>query len=193
MPCVSASWPRVPQEISVIGFDDIDMVSILASGPTLLPDVLRSKSRLLFALLTAAAIVSLLAAPTPSGVPGQPLLSGAQVDARVLAIIDRSCRDCHSEMTQYPWYAYVAPISWWIKRDVSQGRLHLNLSRWNEYSPVRKQRSLSEIANQVKDREMPLSEYILMHRDAQLSEGDVDAIFRWTQRERARLIAESQR
>ena len=152
---------------------------------------MRFKSRLLFALLTATAIVSLLTAPSRSGVPGQPLLSGTQVDARVLAIIDRSCRDCHSEMTQYPWYAYVAPISWWIQRDVSQG--NLNLSRWNEYSPVRKQRSLSEIANQVKDREMPLSEYILMHRDAQLSEGDVDAVFRWTQRERARLIAESQR
>jgi hypothetical protein len=159
----------------------------------LLTDLLRFKSRLLFALLTATAIVSLLTAPSRSGVPGEPLLSGAQVDARVLAIIDRSCRDCHSEMTQYPWYAYVAPISCWINRDVSQGRRHLNLSRWNDYSTLRKQRSLSQIANQVKDREMPLSEYILMHRDAQLSEGDVDAIFRWTQQERTRLIAESHR
>ncbi len=148
---------------------------------------------MLFTGLTVTAIVSFLTAPSPSDVPAQPLLSGARIEAPVLAAINRSCRDCHSEMTHYPWYAYVAPVSWWIRRDVSQGRLHLNLSRWDEYSPVRKQRSLSEIANQVKDREMPVSEYILLHPDARLSESDVDAIFRWTQAERTRLIAESQR
>ena len=52
-------------------------------------------------------------------------------------------------------------------------------------------RSLSEIANQVKDREMPLSMYTLLHPRAKLSQEEIAAIFEWTQRERARLIAES--
>ena len=69
--------------------------------------------------------------------------------------------------------------------------MHLNFSRWSEYPVARQERSLSEIANQVKDREMPLPQYTWIHRDAKLSEADVNAVFQWTQTERARLIAES--
>src|SRR5439155_1386831 len=83
----------------------------------------------------------------------------------------------------------VAPISWLIERDVAEGRNHLNLSQWSEYSLQRRERSLSEIANQVKDGEMPLRQYTLIQRNAKLSEADVNAIFQWTQVERARLRA----
>ena len=143
--------------------------------------------------MALVAVASLATFPVRSDKTNLPLLSGAQIDPAVLAIMQRSCQDCHSEATQYPWYAYVAPSSWLIKSDVTQGRTHLNLSRWNEYASVRKERSLSEIANQVKDHEMPLWQYTLLHPSARLSESDVNAIFRWTQAERSRLIAESQR
>ena len=56
---------------------------------------------------------------------------------------------------------------------------------------IRRERALSEIANQVKDREMPLASYLLLHRSARLSEADGQAIFQWTQVERARLIIEN--
>jgi len=124
---------------------------------------------------------------------GAELLSGAQIPPDVLATIRRSCADCHSESTRYPWYSYVAPTSWLVTDDVASGREHLNLSKWSEYPMVRRQRSLSEIANQVKDRGMPPSIYTLLHRDAVLSDADVDAIFRWTQAERARLIDSTHR
>jgi Haem-binding domain len=143
--------------------------------------------------MTLLAVASLATFPVRSDKTDLPLLSGAQIDPAVLAIMQRSCQDCHSEATRYPWYAYVAPCSWLIKSDVTQGRTHLNLSRWNEYAIVRKERSLSEIANQVKDHEMPLWQYTMLHPSARLSESDVMALFRWTQAERSRLIAESQR
>ena len=144
-------------------------------------------------LLLLVSIASVATAPRQSGPSHKTLLEGAQVDPKVRAILERSCSDCHSDATRYPWYSYIAPISWWIQRDVSQGRLHLDLSNWDDYSLIRKQRSLSEIANQVKDREMPLREYLWVHPAAKLSPSDVDAIFLWTQVERARLIAESRR
>jgi hypothetical protein len=109
----------------------------------------------------------------------------------VRAAFERSCRDCHSESTRFPWYSYIAPISWLVKNDVTQGREHLNLSRWNEYSLIRRERCLSEIANQIQDGGMPLASYTWIHRDAVLSPADIDAIFQWTQEERTRLIAES--
>ena len=67
----------------------------------------------------------------------------------------------------------------------------MNLSRWDQYPLARRERLLSEIANQVKDGDMPLPQYLLIHRNAVLSPADVTAIFQWTQAERARLIAEN--
>lgn len=116
------------------------------------------------------------------------LLAGAQLTPAVRTILERSCRDCHSEATRYPWYTVVAPVSLLIYDDVRQGREHLNFSRWDEYSPIRKQRALSEIANQVRDGEMPLRVYLRLHPEAKLSEADAQAIFNWTQTERIRLI-----
>jgi hypothetical protein len=141
------------------------------------------------AVLAALVVVaSLLSRPHRSEKADAPLLVGATVPPQVRAAIERSCRDCHSEATRYPWYSYVAPVSWLINSDVEGGRKHLNFSTWSEYSVIRKERCLSEIANQVQDGGMPMSIYTFMHRDAKLSKGDVDAIFQWTQDERNRLI-----
>ncbi len=143
----------------------------------------------LYILPACIVVLSLATMPTKSPSAGNDILSGAQIDPNVRAILERSCQDCHSEATHYPWYSYVAPVSFLIRSDVIHGREHLNLSRWSEYSLQRKERSLSEIANQVKDRDMPLPQYTLIHRNARLSDADVDAVFRWTQAERSRLIA----
>ena len=143
------------------------------------------------ALLMIAAIVALTSyftRPQPSANSHSPLLVGAQIDSQTRQLIERSCRDCHSEATRYPWYSYVAPVSWLIDYDVRQGREHLNLSRWEEYSLIRRERALSEIANQVRDGAMPLWQYTWIHRNTRLSNADADVIFQWTQAERLRLI-----
>ena len=139
----------------------------------------------------ALIVASVLTGPRGSQQPRAQLLNGADVPAPVLETFERSCQDCHSESTHYPWYSYVFPVSLLINSDVSSGREHLNLSRWSEYSVIRRERCLSEIANQVQDGGMPLREYTLLHPRARLSRGDVDAIFDWTQQERARLIAQT--
>ena len=134
---------------------------------------------------------SLWTAPVKSTAGGAPLLEGAEVPADVRTILERSCQDCHSERTRFPWYSYVAPASLLVGRDVRAGRARLNFSRWGEYSLIRRVRFLSEIANQVQQREMPLSVYTAMHRDARLTDTQIEAIFRWTQAERLRLISSS--
>lgn len=143
----------------------------------------------LLVFLGLLVVASLLTYPPETGNGGE-LLSGARIDAPILSTLKRACADCHSYETRYPWYSYVAPISWLIQSDVKRGRQRLNLSEWGEYSDLGRQRYLSEIANQVKDGEMPLRLYTLVHRDARLSNAQVDAIFKWTQAEQYRLIAE---
>jgi hypothetical protein len=140
-------------------------------------------------LVGLLAVASVLTPPDKSGDAKAPLLAGATIDPQVLSQIETSCGDCHSERTLYPWYSYVAPVSWLIQRDVAQGRRHMNLSRWSELPPDRKEHALLNIGKKVKDGDMPLWYYTLIHRNAVLTPAGVDAIFQWTQAERARLLA----
>ena len=146
---------------------------------------------ILCAVIVLLGVASALTRPPNLERNNPGILSGASIDSTVSAILRRSCADCHSDETRYPWYSYVAPVSWWLRRHVDEGRLHLNLSRWRDYPAVRRQRLLSDIASQVRDREMPIPQYTLLHWQARLSEADIAALFRWTQEERARLITEA--
>src|ERR1700752_963588 len=74
-----------------------------------------------------------------------PLLSGAAIDSRVLRIVGRSCQDCHSERTTWPWYSYVPPASRLMERDVHRARARMNLSRWESYSVRQKEHMLAEM------------------------------------------------
>lgn len=118
---------------------------------------------------------------------GKPLFETAEVDPAVLAVIQRSCQNCHSEKTEWPPYSYIAPMSWMIERDVQQGRGHMNLSRWNDYNDASKQTILTEMAAVVRSRKMPLPRYLLLHPEAKLSDAEVDQIYRWAKAERRRL------
>ncbi len=88
-----------------------------------------------------------------------PLMSDAAMDSTITKIVEKSCKNCHSEKTEWPWYSYVAPMSWLIEGDVYIGRSHMNLSRWDEYGIDEKQLLLSQIAVMVRNRKMPLPRY----------------------------------
>jgi hypothetical protein len=103
-----------------------------------------------------------------------------KTDPAVLATIDRSCNDCHSNRTVWPWYSEVAPISWLVISDVNGGRRHMNFSDWGTY-PDYKQRDLRDkICKEVTSHGMPLWQYLLIHRNAALGDSDRQAICDWT-------------
>jgi len=120
----------------------------------------------------------------------EPILAAASVESPVMAIVSRSCQNCHSEKTEWPLYSYIAPMSWMIEKDVHDARSHMNLSRWRDYDPEQRQQILSEIASLVRNHIMPPQRYILLHPEARLSSSDVDRLYRWTRSERKRLKAE---
>ena len=94
----------------------------------------------------------------------------------VSAAIDRSCRDCHSNETTWPWYSHVAPVSWFIAHDVNEGREALNFSHWASYSPDRQAKLLAQACDEVTEGEMPGLPYTLIHRGARLSTVEIAAI-----------------
>jgi hypothetical protein len=77
----------------------------------------------------------------------------------------RACFDCHSNETVWPWYSYVAPISWLVYSDTMNGRRRLNFSEWTTGG----QRSGQEIASKIQEGEMPPAIYLPMHPSAQLT------------------------
>jgi hypothetical protein len=98
----------------------------------------------------------------------------------VMAILQRSCYDCHSNETVWPWYSYVAPASWLIARDVHEGREELNFSQWTSYSEKQKRHKRKECGEEVEEGEMPLWFYTPLHLEAELLPEDVEALLRWS-------------
>lgn len=117
------------------------------------------------------------------------LQAKAQISPEVYSILERSCKDCHSNKTEWPWYSQVAPVSWYLSNHVKDGRRQLNISDWASYDTRRARSKLDEICEQVKEGEMPLKSYLLIHLRAKLSDADRAAICNWTAQERDRLSA----
>jgi hypothetical protein len=80
-------------------------------------------------------------------------------------------------------------MSWLVERDVRRGRDYLNFSEWNQYTFKQREKLLADIASAVKNREMPLPQYTLVHRDAKLSDADTDLLYGWARVERRKSKA----
>jgi hypothetical protein len=117
----------------------------------------------------------------------QSLEAHTHLTPEVQSILDRSCRDCHSNNTVWPWYSNVAPVSWWLIDHVNHGRSHLNYSEWSKLKPEDQNKSLQEICDEVLDGFMPLPSYLPMHPSAKLSEQDKKTLCEWTEKERKRI------
>jgi cytochrome c551/c552 len=112
-----------------------------------------------------------------------------QIAPQIKAIFERSCNDCHSNKTVWPWYTNVAPISWWIAGHINDARQNMNLSEWGKLDRDHQDRKLRQICDEVTDGGMPLPSYLPMHPKAKLSEEDKKTLCDWTAAERQRLSA----
>jgi len=116
----------------------------------------------------------------PSVDPSQTIYATLPVPAEVKAVFERSCKNCHSDETAWPWYSYVAPVSWVVAHDVHQARKMMNLSEWGSYSAKRKEDRLEEICEQVTNGDMPDRKYAIFHRGARLTPEEREAVCQWT-------------
>ncbi|WP_456402268.1 heme-binding domain-containing protein [Hydrogenimonas sp.] len=106
---------------------------------------------------------------------------GVEIEAppEVMAIFKRSCYDCHSNETKWPWYSAIAPVKWFVARDVKVGRQWLNFSEWKNYDEKR-QAKLKEMIFVAVGLAMPLGTYVKAHPEAALTREDRERIRAWT-------------
>ena len=97
----------------------------------------------------------------PAFDPSKSIYSTQPVPPDVKTVLERSCKDCHSNETAWPWYSFAAPVSWMVARDVHQARRKMNFSEWGSYSAQHKEDRLEEICEQVTNGEMPDRKYAI--------------------------------
>jgi len=100
-----------------------------------------------------------------------------KVTEQVKEILKANCYDCHSNQTVYPWYAEIAPVSFWMADHVNEGKYELNFSEWSSFSTKRKDHKLEELVEEVEEGEMPLDSYTWIH--GKLSEKDQKNLLDW--------------
>jgi Haem-binding domain len=93
----------------------------------------------------------------------------------LVSVLDRACRDCHSNETVWPWYTQVAPVSWLMAYVVAEGRKAVNFSDWAAYSPSQQQTLLAVSCDDAMSGKMP-GPYTLLHPEMQLSAQDVETV-----------------
>jgi hypothetical protein len=96
------------------------------------------------------------------------------------SLVKRACFDCHSNETVWPWYSNIAPVSWLVYRDVSEGREHINFSEWDmrpfmpEGEGGEQHQHGPEVVREVLESgEMPPAQYLLLHPEARLSDEEI--------------------
>lgn len=148
-----------------------------------------STKKILLAILIVLIVIQFIqpARNTSGQVLQTDIVKVSNVPQSVQTVLKTACYDCHSNNTRYPWYANVQPMGWLLARHVKEGKAELNFSEFGSYSPRRQANKLRAIENSIKDGTMPLSSYLLLHKDARLTETDKTEIIDWVRRTRDSL------
>jgi len=129
-------------------------------------------------LLVGAGIVfALLIQLIPIDRTNPPVVTQVQWDSpQTQALFKRACADCHSNETVWPWYSYVAPVSWLVAHDVSEGRGRLNVSDLGSMDPNRLDHTIQEVSRVIERGSMPKSIYLPTHPEARLTQAELSAL-----------------
>ena len=101
------------------------------------------------------------------------------VPAKVIEIVKTSCADCHSNITKYPWYGNIAPISWYVGDHIWEGKEHLNFSDWMLYNKNQKEHIIKDLEEVLETKEMPLDSYLKLHKEAELTADEYELFYNW--------------
>lgn len=109
------------------------------------------------------------------------------VPNEVQGILEKSCYNCHSNNTDYPWYAYVQPLHWYLDDHIEKGKAELNFNEFNSYSSRRQMNKLRAIGSSLKEGTMPLPSYTLLHSNAILSKKEKALLMSWLEKAKENL------
>jgi hypothetical protein len=130
--------------------------------------------------LIAAVLTLVLIQLVPVQRTNPPVETEITAPENVKAILRKACYNCHSNLTTWPWYSSIAPVSWLLVSDVTEARKEMNFTTWNRYTPKKQAAKRDKVWEEVKDNDMPPLPYRLMHPEARLSVGEKELLRTWS-------------
>lgn len=119
----------------------------------------------------------------PPVIPSRSLQAHVDVPPDVQAVLKRSCYDCHSNSTVWPWYSNIAPVSWYVIRDVNVARGHVNLQDWSaQINEQEGKEHLGLVCKLVREGKMPPADYRTMHKGTDVTPEETASICAWAQK-----------
>jgi heme-binding protein len=146
------------------------------------------QASLVFIVVFAAAQLVRPERANPATIPSRTIQAHVDTTSGLAAVLDRSCRDCHSNATVWPRYTHVAPLSWLMAAGVAKGRAAVNFSEWGTYSPDVQRTLLSASCQDVSNGKMP-GFYTLVRPETRLSPQDVETICTAARQAEAQALA----
>ena len=133
-------------------------------------------------ILTVGSVLILIALAiqvVPVTRSNPPATADLTAPAEVKAILKASCYDCHSNETVWPWYSRVAPVSWLVASDTSEGRHKFNFSDWDTYPTAKKAAILAHAVREIRQGDMPPWYYTIKHVEARLTPAKKAVLEAW--------------
>jgi len=127
-----------------------------------------------------------IAPPDPEG----DMLAVISPPEHIADLIKLACYDCHSNSTIYPWYSRISPLSWYLNKHVKEGKQELNFSEYGQLEKADKIGALADFCDALDAGTMPLQSYMLIHKQARLSQEDSDALCLWSEKEALKVMRE---
>ena len=119
----------------------------------------------------------------PPVIASRSLEAHVEVPPDVHAVLKRSCYDCHSSETVWPWYSHVAPVSWYVINDVNTGRSHVNFQNWEaQVNEQEGKEHLGLVCKLIREGKMPPADYRVMHKGTDVSPAETSAVCAWSQK-----------
>jgi Haem-binding domain len=140
---------------------------------------------IIIGVLVVLALIQLIppSRTNPPVVASRSLAAHMEVPPDVQAVYKRACYDCHSNETVWPRYSHVAPVSWYVAHDVNVGRRHVNFQDWEaQENQEEALEHLGLTCKLMQEGKMPPSDYLLMHKNADVSQADINTVCAWTQK-----------
>lgn len=132
----------------------------------------------------------------------QPELNNAPIDPELdmLEIVEPSepladlirnaCYDCHSNQTVYPWYNRISPVSLYLHKHIKKGKEDLNFSEYGLLDKADKIGTFADFYDVLDAGTMPLQSYILIHKNARLTQEEIESLCNWSEKEALKVMRE---
>lgn len=110
---------------------------------------------------------------------------------KIKPIFQRSCFDCHSSQTRYPWYYRFPGTKELIDADIAEAKKHIDMDRDFPFEGHgTPSEDLEAIQATVRENTMPPWRYKILHWGSGLTEEEKQVILQWIEESRDKLFWE---